>query len=53
MNLAVATGFIMLAAFVVIIFKRWLSPFAALILCPAIAGLILLFVKPAISSDTF
>lgn len=40
MNLAVATGFIMLAAFVVIIFKRWLSPFAALILCPAIAGLI-------------
>lgn len=40
MSLEVAVGLIMIVVFVVTLFKNWLNPFSALIVCPLIAGLV-------------
>ena len=40
MNLATIIGFIMILVFIIGIMKRWLSPYAALAICPMIAAVI-------------
>ena len=40
MSLEVAIGLVLIVAFVVTIFKRWFSPYAALVFVPLVCGLV-------------
>ena len=40
MSLEVAIGLVLIVAFVVTIFKRWFSPYAALVFGPLVCGLV-------------